>query len=45
MRLTRAGVWLLALAWIVPLALLVITPMKSFPESPRARSRPAPGRT
>jgi len=32
MRLTRAGVWLLALAWIVPLALLVITPMKSFPE-------------
>jgi ABC-type glycerol-3-phosphate transport system permease component len=32
MRLTRAGVWLLALAWAIPLALLVITPMKSFPE-------------
>ena len=32
MRLTRAGVWLLAIAWVIPLALLVLTPMKSFPE-------------
>jgi ABC-type glycerol-3-phosphate transport system permease component len=32
MRYTKLAVLLLALAWIVPLGLLVITPMKSFEE-------------
>jgi ABC-type glycerol-3-phosphate transport system permease component len=32
LRVTKAGVLLLAVAWIVPLGLLVITPMKSFAE-------------
>lgn len=32
MRFTKLGVWVLAAAWIVPIALLVITPMKSFDE-------------
>jgi ABC-type glycerol-3-phosphate transport system permease component len=32
LRLTKGAVLLLALAWIVPLGLLVITPMKSFAE-------------
>jgi ABC-type glycerol-3-phosphate transport system permease component len=32
LRVTKAGVLLLAAAWIVPLGLLVITPMKSFAE-------------
>jgi multiple sugar transport system permease protein len=32
LRLTKGAVLLLAVAWIVPLALLVITPMKSFAE-------------
>jgi multiple sugar transport system permease protein len=32
LRITKAGVLVLAAAWIVPLGLLVITPMKSFAE-------------
>jgi multiple sugar transport system permease protein len=32
MRVTKAAVLVLAAAWIVPLALLVVTPMKSFEE-------------
>jgi ABC-type glycerol-3-phosphate transport system permease component len=32
MRVTKVGVWVLAVAWVVPLALLVLTPMKSFSE-------------
>lgn len=32
MRFTKLGVWVLAAAWIVPIALLVVTPMKSFDE-------------
>lgn len=32
MRLTKVGVGLLAIAWVVPLALLLLTPMKSFAE-------------
>jgi ABC-type glycerol-3-phosphate transport system permease component len=31
-KLTKAGVWLLAALWIVPFGLLVITPMKSTSE-------------
>jgi multiple sugar transport system permease protein len=32
MRVTKAAVLVLAAAWIVPLALLIVTPMKSFEE-------------
>ena len=32
LRMTKAAVVLLALAWVVPFALLIITPMKTFAE-------------